>query len=141
MSSDAPAPIARPAKQATPSELNPANSAAPSAGTISSGSVVVFSVISGATRMPNAPAMTLASSELTSDRRRGDTPAYIAYRSLSAAALVDRPNWVKRYSAHSAAPSTTAIQARIILSTGTAALNRWKTLPGSTEVGDSVLLP
>ena len=55
-------------------------------------SVVVFSVISGATRMPNAPAMMLASSELTSDRRRGDTPAYIAYRSLSAAALVDRPN-------------------------------------------------
>jgi hypothetical protein len=58
--------------------------------------VVVFSVISGATRMPNAPAMMLASSELTSDRRPGDSPAYMACGSLSAAALVARPNWLKR---------------------------------------------
>jgi hypothetical protein len=100
LSSDAPAPISSPAKQATPSELNAANSAAPSAGTIMNGSVKVSSWMSGAASTPNSPAITVASTLLDSDSQRGDKPAYIACGSLSAAARVASPNWEKRYSAH-----------------------------------------
>src|SRR5260370_5867870 len=92
--------MSRPAKQATPRELKAANSAAPSAGTISNGSTVVSSWISGATRTPNRPAITDASTLLASDSRPGDRPAYMAYGSLSAAALVASPHGVNRYQGH-----------------------------------------
>src|SRR5260370_42061198 len=95
--------MSRPAKQATPRELKAANSAAPSAGTISNGSTVVSSWISGATRTPNRPAITDGSTLLSSDSRPGDRPADMAYGPLSGAARLATPTGVERYMGHSSA--------------------------------------
>ena len=108
----------RAAAVATPNELNPAISAAASAGTICSGSVVGSSWVIDAARIPIMPAISEASRVLTSEITFGDSPPSIAATSFSDAALVASPNRVHLYSAASAIVRTITMPVRMNLSTG-----------------------
>src|SRR5690606_3405829 len=92
--SDWPMPMPKPARQATHSDVNPANSAAASAGTTNSTRVSESAWASGAATMPIAPAIADASSVLAIESWLGDSPASIAKTSFSDAARVARPNRV-----------------------------------------------
>ena len=95
--SDWPIPTPKPARQAIPSDVNPANSAAANAGTTKSTSVLESACARGAATMPMAPASADASTVLAIDSWFGERPASMPYTSFSAAARVARPNRVHRY--------------------------------------------
>jgi hypothetical protein len=89
-------PMPRPTAQAIPNEVNRASSAAASAGTIWSGSVVESSWVIEAARIPTPPAISEAISVFAVETAFGDRPPSMAATSFSDAARVASPNRVHR---------------------------------------------
>src|SRR5512141_3091019 len=100
-----------PARQAIGIDVNAANNAAASAGTMNSTRVRESACASGAAMMPIAPANAEAATVLTSESSFGDRPASMPYTSFSAAARVAKPKRVQRYKAVSASAISTTIAA------------------------------
>ena len=88
-----------PARQAIGIDVNAANNAAASAGTMNSTRVRESACESGAAMMPIAPANADATTVLTIESSFGDRPASMPYTSFSAAARVANPKRVQRYKA------------------------------------------
>jgi hypothetical protein len=109
--SDCPMPTANPAAQAIEGELNPANSAAASAGTTNNTSVIESAWASGAATIPIAPAKADASTVLASESWPGERPTSMPKTSFSDAARVAKPSRVNRNKAASASAITTTIPA------------------------------
>jgi hypothetical protein len=86
--------IPTPAATVRPKELKLANNAAPRAGTMRSGNVIVSRLVIGEARMPSRPAITVERTQLAPARKSGEKPNTIAPFSFSAAARVARPKRV-----------------------------------------------
>ena len=86
--------MARPAAIAGASREKLPTTAAASAGTMNSVYDTGTSGTIGAMRMPESPATTQESAQLTPATRSGESPVSSAPRSVSATALVARPNRV-----------------------------------------------
>ena len=112
-------PIARPAKHAMKNDVNPASSAAASAGTTWKASVCASRAMSGATSTPRPPATTAREHGVRDREPARGQPASIAETSFSDAARVDSPNGVQRKTAARAAATTITIPASLKRSIGT----------------------
>ncbi|CAB5023535.1 unannotated protein [freshwater metagenome] len=90
-------PISSPARVAIVNDAIPPSRAAASAGTTRRDVETTSScLVTDAMRITATPESTVAIIQLTAARRSGERPARTAARSFSAAARVDKPNFVQR---------------------------------------------
>ena len=112
-------PMPKPAKVAIVIELSPASSAAASAGTICSGSVLESSSVIAAATIPTIPAISAAISALVRASFVGESPRSMPETSFSEVARVATPKRDHLYAAAITAAATITMPLRMKRSIGT----------------------